>query len=159
MIVRVFDDMDLVCFQIIHAELLVKSKNTNGFSRAAESAKFAKEIEANTIVFKTSNGRIERIFPSAFESAHILNVKRGIISTLQLGGEENAEEVDVNGRCKVSITKENGMIVKSKNLSECSERTHSELGFQTASFEKKEAVCLHCAFMQPVFGGFRVSLL
>ena len=128
--------------QINNAELLVKSKNTNGFSRAAESAKFAREIEANNIAFETSNGKIERLYPCGGESTHILNIKRGILSTLQLG-EKNAEEIDVNGRCKVTLTEENGMIVKAKDLSECSERTHSELGLQTASFENKEMVCFY----------------
>ena len=125
--------------QINNAELLVKSKNTNGFSRAAESAKFAREIEANNVLFKTSNGKIERLYPSSAESTHTLNIKRGILSTLQLE-EKNSEEIDVNGRCKVSISEDSGMIIKTKDLSECADRTHNEIGFHTASFENKEMV-------------------
>lgn len=128
--------------QINNAELLVKSKNTNGFSRAAESAKFAREIEANNVVFKTSSGKIERLYPSSAEPTHILNIKRGILSTLQLE-EKNAEEIDVNGRCKVSISEDNGKIIKAKDLSECADRTHNEIGFHTASFENKEMVNNH----------------
>lgn len=133
--------------QINNAELLVKSKNTNGFSRAVESAKFAREVETNNLVFETSDGKIERLYPADSESLHVLNIKRGILSTLQLG-EKNAEEIDVNGRCKAVITEEDGMIVKTKDLSECSERTHSEIGFHTASFENKEMVRIyHTSFL------------
>ena len=119
------------------------SKKSGKFALAPESAKFARELEANNLAFETSNGKIERLFPSNAESTHTLNIKRGVLSTLQLG-EKNTEEVDVNGRCKVSLTNENGMMIKTKNLSECSQRSHNELGFQTATLENKEMVGVLC---------------
>ena len=146
----------------------MKSKNTKGFSIAAESTKFAREIEANNLLFETSSGKIEKLYPANGESLHILNIKRGILSTLQLE-EKNTEEIDVNGRCKVSITEENGMIVKAKDLSECSGRTHNEIGFHTASFENKEMVSFtyqcgyvvssHCISTTPWNGVENIKLL
>eukprot|EP00794_Sanderia_malayensis_P008123 gene8123-8993_t len=124
--------------QINNAELLVKSKNSQAFTRAAESAKFARELEARTILFQTSGGKINKLFPRAGEPLHVLNIKRGILSTMQLGKTTTEEEVDVNGRCKVSVIEQGDMLIKSKNLSECSERAHNELGIQTSTLENNQ---------------------
>lgn len=127
--------------QIHNPELLVKSKNQQQFQTAEESRKFSRELQAQDLVFQTSKGRISQLFPKPAEALHVLNIKRGILSTLQL--QENAkEEVDVNGRCKVAVFEQEGVFYKSKNLSDCTERAHNELGIQTATFAHSSMVCV-----------------
>eukprot|EP00794_Sanderia_malayensis_P007911 gene7911-8766_t len=119
--------------QVNNPELLVKSKNQKNFQKAEESRKFSRELEAQDLVFQTSKGRLTQLFPAVGESTHVLNVKRGILSTLQLDRDAKVE-TDVNGRCKVNVFEQDGVVYKSKQLSDCTERAHNELGIQTATF-------------------------
>lgn len=130
--------------QIINAELFVKGKNQK-FQIAPESGRFARELIAQDISFQTSKGRIVKLFPGEHETVHILNIKRGILSTLQLQTDAD-EEIDVNGKCKVTYTEKHGVVVKTKDLSECSERAQNEIGLQTASFAHDKVVCFNARF-------------
>ena len=126
--------------QINEVELKAKSKTQSGFKTAKETKIFRRELQAQELAFKISNGEIVKLFPSLAETIHAVNIKRGILSTLQLGSLETTEEVDVNGRCKVTLIEKDGVIIKNKNLSECSERVLNEVGFQTTSFQN-DLVC------------------
>ena len=103
--------------------------------------KFARELQARDLIFQTSKGRINKLFPAAGEALHVLNIKRGILSTLQLQTDV-AEEVDVNGKCKVEFSEKDGVIIKKKDLSECSERSLNEIGLQAANFADNKMVHL-----------------
>ncbi len=128
-----------ICQQINNPELLVKSKNQKHFQTAKESRRFSRELEAQDLIFQSSKGRITKLFPAVGESTNALNIKRGILSTLQLQ-RDATEEVDVNGRCKVNVFEKEGFLYKAKTLSDCSNRAHNELGIQTATFAHSKTV-------------------
>ena len=48
------------------------------------STAFAEELEAQDLVFRTDRGRITEILAHPEESPHVLNIKRGILSALQV---------------------------------------------------------------------------
>ena len=105
-----------------------------------ESKKFKRELQAQDLTFQVSNGKITKLFPAPGEKIHVLNTKRGILSTLQLGNLKTTQETDVNGRCKVNVVEKDGEIIKYKKLSECSERALNEVGFQTTAFQRNDLV-------------------
>ena len=117
----------------------MKGKNQE-FQIAPESRKFSRELQAQELIFTTSKGRINKLFPAETEALHVLNIKRGIISTLQLQTDAT-EEIDVNGKCKVEFSNKDGVIVKTKDLSDCSDRALNEIGLQTANFAHNKMVC------------------
>ena len=116
----------------------MKSKNQE-FQIAPESAKYARGLQAQDLIFQTSKGRVTKLFPAAGEAVHVLNIKRGILSTLQLQIDAK-EEVDVNGYCKVEVSQTDKIIIKKKDLSQCVKRAHNELGLQTATFAHSKMV-------------------
>ena len=48
------------------------------------STAFAEELEAQDLVFRTDRGRITEILAHPEEPPHVLNIKRGILSALQV---------------------------------------------------------------------------
>ena len=60
----------------------------------------------------------------------------GILSTLQLD-EKATTETDVNGDCATEITTTEGKIVKSKTLSDCTNRAVSDVGLESSSLNKE----------------------
>lgn len=48
------------------------------------SPAFAEELEAQDLVFRTDRGRITEILAHPEEPSHVLNIKRGILSALQV---------------------------------------------------------------------------
>ena len=64
----------------------------------------------------------------------MLNIKRGILSTIQLD-ETATLESDVNGKCETKVVRNGRIIVKTKTLSECSDRAQDEIGIQSASIK------------------------
>ena len=77
---------------------------------------------------------ISTLYTNKNELPNILNIKRGILSTLQLD-EAATEEIDVNGKCTMKIENIDGTVVKTKKLSECSHRAQNEIGFQSSSIK------------------------
>ena len=142
--------LNTICLlQIIKPELLIKGKNQE-FKTLPESqpcrstthgrpCKFARELQARDLIFQTAKGKINKLYPDAGEALHVLNIKRGILSTLQLQTDVK-EEVDVNGKCKVEFLRKDGVIVKKKDLTECSNRALNEIGLQTANFAHSKMV-------------------
>merc|ERR1711881_813118 len=63
-----------------------------------------------------------------------LNIKRGVLSTLNLD-ETTTTESDVHGTCEQTIHKDGLVVVKSKQLSECSDRAQEEIGIQSSSIK------------------------
>ena len=70
---------------------------------------------------------IKSLYPHADEPTEYLNIKRGILSALQLDVAAT-KETDVNGVCDVVVAKENGQVVKTKDLSKCEKRGVNEIG-------------------------------
>jgi hypothetical protein len=126
--------------EISEAKLLSKSATESAFKLAAESAKFQKEIMTNDLLFSLgASGEVETVHAHKEEPTHIVNIKRGILSQLQL--DQNAQvETDVNGVCDVEVTESNGKIIKTKDLSKCSKRAVNEIGLQSGSVQTESGL-------------------
>lgn len=85
-------------------------------------------------LFTSLGNTIVQLQPRESETTEALNIKRGILSALQLD-ETKSDETDVNGACQYRITKNEGSIIKTKSLSDCSQRALNEIGIQAASFK------------------------
>jgi hypothetical protein len=72
--------------------------------------------------------------PHSEESIEMLNIKRGILSTLNLD-ETATKESDVHGTCETKIVKQGDSVVKTKQLSDCSDRVSEEIGIQSSSIK------------------------
>ena len=87
----------------------------------------------NYLLF-TAGNTISTLYTNKNELPNILNVKRGMLSTLQID-ETATEEIDVNGKCAIDIENIDGKVVKTKKLSGCSHRAQNEIGFQSSSIK------------------------
>ena len=56
---------------------------------------------------------ISTLYTNKSELPNILNIKRGMLSTLQID-ETATEEIDVNGKCAIEIENIDGKVVKTK---------------------------------------------
>ncbi|XP_074640262.1 uncharacterized protein LOC141898317 isoform X2 [Tubulanus polymorphus] len=93
---------------------------------------FKAALEARSLPFSFQDGHIEAICPSTEEKPWVLNVKRGILSTIQFSPTKfhdriSVKETDVTGKCDTKYSSlgtrgENLVIKKSKNLESCDER-------------------------------------
>jgi hypothetical protein len=81
------------------------SSEPESFRLASNSREFSREMSRNSLRVEVNAGKMLRIQPHPEEAVHILNVKRGIISSLQLPIDEELkmkqqhETVDVHGNC------------------------------------------------------------
>lgn len=90
-------------------------------------------------LYSTIGDKINTLVSHDMEQVDILNMKRGILSTLQV--DKDAElETDVNGLCKPEVTMEGDKIVKTKKLSECYKRAQNIYGIQSASFKTESSL-------------------
>ncbi|XP_065673744.1 uncharacterized protein LOC100199505 isoform X2 [Hydra vulgaris] len=122
--------------KISKTELLQKSMSQDSFVKSTDSENFKIALEKYDLVFSISENQITKLFSNKDEPVYILNTKRGILSTIQLE-ESVSVESDVNGLCKTTITQEDGKVVKSKKLSDCSQRTIQEIGFHAATIKSE----------------------
>lgn len=87
-----------------------------------------------------NGNKIETLVAHNDEPTNILNIKRGILSTLQFDQDQTTEK-DVNGICSSTINKESeNTFTETKKLHECQERAQNEYGVQAASFQTESAV-------------------
>ena len=124
--------------EVSKAELTSKSASDDQFTKTpAENLKFKQEIEKFGLRFDLgANGEVESLVSHALEPTHILNMKRGIVSQLQL--DVNGQvETDVNGICDMEIQNAVGKIIKTKDLSKCSKRAVNEIGLQSTSVQSE----------------------
>ncbi|XP_002734473.1 uncharacterized protein LOC100370756 [Saccoglossus kowalevskii] len=110
------------------------SEDPYSFRVAQNSREFSREMSRNSLVVEVNQGRINRIQPHVEEPVHILNIKRGIVSSLQLPNDEDLKNdrfqatKDVHGNCtaeaqilEMSRRNDNIRRVKlDKDLSNCS---------------------------------------
>ncbi|XP_062612312.1 LOW QUALITY PROTEIN: uncharacterized protein LOC134274081 [Saccostrea cucullata] len=103
-----------------------------------QSRDFKKALEEHPLRFSFQDGIMEELCPLPEESAWVLNIKKGILSSLQntmdsFKSEQDLVETDVAGKCRTQYKlKQEGWkavsIVKSKDISTCLERH----GFDTS---------------------------
>ena len=73
--------------QILEAELLEgqgMNENALDFKLSSGSKDLSRELKARDLVFESHEGMITNIRPQSDEPVNILNIKRGILSSLQL---------------------------------------------------------------------------
>jgi len=108
------------------------------------SSQFKHSLENNPLNFAFVDGLIENICPGDGDEVWTLNVKRGVLSTLQntmvtLQGVSQTVETDVTGSCSVkyeaSMSYGSYKLKKSKNLNACTDRTSSKTIFQSVGYD------------------------
>lgn len=113
-------------------EILSKNMNEAGFKKLGDSDAFAQSLQKNHVLFTMKGKQITSVQSLKGETTEALNIKKGVLSAFQLN-EQATLETDINGECETSVTKENGVVIKSKSLTDCSKRARSEIGIQSAS--------------------------
>ncbi|XP_069719408.1 microsomal triglyceride transfer protein-like [Phaenicophaeus curvirostris] len=98
-----------------------RSQGSAGASPAEIALSQEARAELQQPVFISWNsGKVKAFYGDEAESILISNLKRGVISLLQLQPHAgNAVEEDVSGRCQVTYTMSNDSILKTKDLLRC----------------------------------------
>ncbi|RWS25256.1 apolipophorins-like protein, partial [Leptotrombidium deliense] len=105
----------------------------------------AEDLERETLTFAFNDGLISNVCPSLNEKSNILNIKKAILSAMQLstkmlGPLKVVEERDILGDCETEYKTENqdGLtITKKKNLKTCRNRMIADTAlFQNAILER-----------------------
>ncbi|CAK8688943.1 unnamed protein product [Clavelina lepadiformis] len=98
-------------------------------NRAVNAQDWADDLQRNPVHFNWQDGSIPEICSSNSDPAWVLNIKRGVLSTLQVSSVESTEaieETDVTGTCEsayeVEETDGNIVITKTKDYSKCEDR-------------------------------------
>lgn len=109
-----------------------------------QSRQFKESLESKPLRFAFIDGTIENICPPDNEQVWVLNIKRGILSTLQvtmatLQGVSEKTETDVSGVCPVKYEETSNWgtlkVKKTKNLLGCTERSSAQTAFQTVGYK------------------------
>merc|ERR1711881_241477 len=127
--------------EIVSSKLVSKSATDKDFTKEPkENHKFQHQMEANSILFSLGeNGGISSLHAHKKDPIHIVNIKRGILSTLQLQ-KDSMTETDINGDCAMTTsTDADGIITKSKDLTNCDKRGINEIGLQTSSIQSESS--------------------
>jgi len=114
--------------------LKLENLNVEGASNDQKS-KLVSELEAHNLAYSFQDGEIANVCPLSEELKWTLNVKKAILSALQVAPKTvltelstaNVEEKDINGNCETtyemqSSNTEQYKIIKSKNLKSCGNR-------------------------------------
>jgi len=110
---------------------------------------FKQSLENNPLRFAFIDGTIENICPASNEEVWALNIKRGIISTLQntmgsLQGISETTETDVSGICPVKYEVSSSFgtlkLKKTKNLLGCTDRTSAQTVFQSVGYDAESKI-------------------
>ena len=109
------------------------------------SAEFGSALQQNDLRFAFLDGQVENISPNQEETAWVLNVKRGILSTLQnsmdaLDTDKRVFEKDVIGNCPTEYEASGKSwsgtrkVKKTKDIIGCLNRAGPYSAFQGTSF-------------------------
>ena len=67
--------------------------NETKFQPSPNQESFKKDVEANSLLFTENNGRFAVVGPHISEPLYVTNIKRGILSALQLQSVEEQQKV------------------------------------------------------------------
>ena len=67
--------------------------NETKFQPSPNQESFKKDVEANSLLFTENNRRFEVVGPHISEPLYVTNIKRGILSALQLQSVEEQQKV------------------------------------------------------------------
>jgi len=119
------------------------------YQLSRDTSAFARELQAHELLFTSRNGAVEHVSPDMGESSKILNIKKGILSALQVQfvktKQTKLSEIDVSGKCPVQYRIHskhlNGrvkVVSKTRDLKECTERsTKTDLGIHFHKYNEK----------------------
>lgn len=133
-------------------------QNANEKTRSPVAAAFAHALEAKSLRFAFNGGKVEHICSGTdTDEPWVLNIKRGIISSLQntmadLVHDTVVRETDVLGACDTAYKVTEGGIIKTKDLLGCTNRDwlqtvvphghyHAASGVQAIPLLKSEQQC------------------
>lgn len=121
-------------------------QEVNLFGPDKSKSKFNNKLQlAKTVQFTLSDDKLDsEICASPDDSDVSLNIKRALISLLQLNEQGSVEEVDVFGKCHtnyVVVKKDDGFVVtKTRDLNTCSYRETFVNGFITGVFNENSNI-------------------
>ncbi|GAB6026545.1 hypothetical protein CHUAL_012965 [Chamberlinius hualienensis] len=109
-------------------EIVLKLTNVqlSGSLPIPNAGDFKKQLEAKTLLFSHSDGRVDDLCADAQDPAWVLNIKRAVVSLFQNsmdnGLESHVREVDVVGQCNTHYTLKGNEITKIKDILSCNNR-------------------------------------
>ncbi|GAB1607199.1 vitellogenin-like, partial [Argonauta hians] len=156
--VKIDADVDIVSTS--PCDFVMKLKNTKmsdseKTARGQKSAErqrmvqFSDALEVHMLRFSSQGGRIEDVCPDMDEPAWVLNIKRGILSTLQSSMEgfkhnQTFVETDTNGDCPTSYTATTTSsaykVTKTKDLSQCLRRQEYDSAIQSIGYSLESGI-------------------
>jgi hypothetical protein len=121
----------------------------NGLN-AQQQFSFKQALEANPLMFGFDDGRIVGVCPSLDDQDYVVDIKKSIISALQMSARSTTSksivmESDILGDCETEYTPESRyyssiVIQKHKSLNACSRRQQSVIGLFPRAFGVNEVL-------------------
>ncbi|XP_031551894.1 apolipophorins-like [Actinia tenebrosa] len=120
--------------EVDDVQLSERSSPDAQFTISKGKKEFVRDLEGNPLTFTSVNGQILDIKTSKAEPVYVTNIKRGMLSALQLEfkeeGESTVKERDIAGDCKTRylrmIKDDKEDVYKVKNLTECTNRSNMD---------------------------------
>ncbi|XP_074052215.1 uncharacterized protein LOC141495122 [Macrotis lagotis] len=85
-------------------------------------------LEKFPLSFVFRDGKIPKVCPQQGDPSWVVNIKRGVLSLLQTSPEttipETIDEVDILGKCPTTYERKGSLLLKTKDLNQCSLRHH-----------------------------------
>lgn len=128
-------------------------RNPNARTATRNSKEFAEAMQRYDLRFSFQDGIIDNICPTEDEEPWVLNIKRGILSTLQnsmdnLETSQTLSETDVAGRCTSEYTslgrnwRNVYTVRKSKDLLSCKDRSNIQTALQGSPYTEQQSKSL-----------------
>ncbi|GCB65474.1 hypothetical protein scyTo_0007724 [Scyliorhinus torazame] len=115
----------------------IKGSMSNEVELLPGQEKLRSSLEKHPLQFSFQDGIIPEICPSDSEETWALNIKRGILSVLQdsytVNKQKTVEEVDISGKCLSTYKVQGSLLVKFKNLNDCSLRSMAVTSLQSVA--------------------------
>ncbi|XP_053394173.1 apolipophorins-like [Mercenaria mercenaria] len=131
-------------------DVTIFAYDSKQFADQDKDKQFAQTLEKYPLRFSFQDGRIESVCPAEKEEAWAVNIKKGILSSLQNSMDSfdfnhKGSESDVTGKCDTEYTvAQRGWrtlsIKKSKDLSSCSHRQGFSSAVQTTPFRVSSGI-------------------
>jgi len=152
--VHIFSTVELTAFSACDLQLKLKnvkleeSEPQNKFARypLPKSSDLIEAIQERALRFSYQDGQVEHICSDNEEQTWILNIKRGILSTIQntmqtFSKPQSLQETDINGNCFTKYeSKDQSVIKKIKDLKRCSNRQSHISSIQSVPYTSSSPV-------------------
>ncbi|XP_053550240.1 uncharacterized protein LOC128641740 [Bombina bombina] len=127
--------------QDVHMRANVTSKQGS----ETEFESLSDVLKRYPLQFSYHDGKIQKICPTRLEPTWALNLKRGILSVLQVTrktsyGTGTVEEVDIAGKCPTTYEYKGASVWKRKILNKCSHRVSSFTNLRSVALPDKTQI-------------------